>query len=246
MDENDLILVFDKVLIPWENVLIHNNVESANTFYAYSGFTHRFALQGCTRFAVKLDFLAGLLLKSVEMTGTEGFRGVQTQVGGALAWRSLFRATTDSTVNNLQPWEEGTVLPSLDARRRLSHRGHQGLSEDPVVAPGHVGLGFVLVAAVIMGAAPDPAVELEAPGMIGAYERALARHRFAEQARTPVGADIVEDADGAALLPNQDHRAAGHVRGSRIADVWNIAGVAGEGPGARELTTSQIEPSRPM
>ena len=96
LDENDSILILDKVLIPWGDVLIYRDVQAANDFYALSGFTHRFALQGCTRLAVKLDFIAGLLMKSVEMTGTDGFRGVQAQVGEVLAWRSMFWSITDS------------------------------------------------------------------------------------------------------------------------------------------------------
>jgi 4-hydroxyphenylacetate 3-monooxygenase len=115
MDENDAILVLDDVLIPWEDLFIYRDIEAANAFYALSGFTHRFAQQACTRFAVKLDFLAGLLLKAVEMTGTKDFRGVQAHVGEVLAWRNLFWSITDSQVSNVSPWLNGAVLPNLDA-----------------------------------------------------------------------------------------------------------------------------------
>ena len=115
LDENDSILILDKVLIPWEDVLIYRDVQAANDFYALSGFTHRFALQGCTRLAVKLDFIAGLLMKSVEMTGTDGFRGVQAQVGEVLAWRSMFWSITDSMAHNPEPWIDGAMLPNLEA-----------------------------------------------------------------------------------------------------------------------------------
>jgi 4-hydroxyphenylacetate 3-monooxygenase len=114
LDENDTILVLDKVLIPWENILIYGDVDAAAAFYARSGFTHRFTLQACTRLAVKLDFLAGLLLKSVEMTGTQDFRGVQVQVGEVIAWRHMFWALTDSMISRPEPWENGTVLPNLE------------------------------------------------------------------------------------------------------------------------------------
>ena len=115
LDENDSILIFDKVLIPWEDVLIYRDVQAANDFYARSGFTHRFAIQGCTRLAVKLDFIAGILLKAVEMTGTDAFRGVQAQVGEVLAWRSMFWSITDSMSRNPEPWLNGAMLPNLEA-----------------------------------------------------------------------------------------------------------------------------------
>src|SRR5882672_3895073 len=58
-DENDAILVFDKVLVPWENVFIYEDVERSNAFFTHSGFHPRAMFQGCTRLAVKLDFIAG-------------------------------------------------------------------------------------------------------------------------------------------------------------------------------------------
>jgi 4-hydroxyphenylacetate 3-monooxygenase len=37
-DENDSILVFDKVLVPWENIFIYGDVEKQNNFFPFSGF----------------------------------------------------------------------------------------------------------------------------------------------------------------------------------------------------------------
>ena len=79
MDENDSILIFDKVLVPYENVFAYGDIEKVNNFFPRSGFLPRFMFQGCTRLAVKMDFLAGLLLKAVEATGAKDFRGVQAQ-----------------------------------------------------------------------------------------------------------------------------------------------------------------------
>ncbi len=115
LDENDSVLIFDKVLIPWENVLLYRDVEGAANFYGGSGFTHRFSLQGCTRLGVKLDFIAGCLLKAVEMTGTKDYRGVQAQVGEVLAWRNMVWSLTEAMAAKVEPWVEGTVLPSLEA-----------------------------------------------------------------------------------------------------------------------------------
>ena len=62
-DENDAIFVADNAFIPWENVFIHRDVERLKAFYPRSGFVNGFTLQGCTRLAVKLEFIAGLLLE---------------------------------------------------------------------------------------------------------------------------------------------------------------------------------------
>ncbi len=66
LDENDAVFIFDKVLVPWENVFCYD-VEKANDFYHVSGFVYRALLQGRIRFAVKLDFACGLFLKGLEM-----------------------------------------------------------------------------------------------------------------------------------------------------------------------------------
>jgi 4-hydroxyphenylacetate 3-monooxygenase len=113
-DENDTIFILDRVKIPWENVFIYGDAEKASTFFPGSGFLHRFTFHGCTRLAVKLDFLAGLLMKGVEATGTKDFRGIQTRVGEVLAWRNMFWGLTDAMAGNPDAWKDGAVLPKLD------------------------------------------------------------------------------------------------------------------------------------
>jgi 4-hydroxyphenylacetate 3-monooxygenase len=115
LDENDTIFVLDKVFVPWENVFIYGDLDKASTFFPRSGFLPRFTYQGCTRLAVKLDFLAGLLLKALEITGTKDFRGVQSRVGEVLAWRNMIWSLTDSMAHNPDPWVGDTVLPNLNA-----------------------------------------------------------------------------------------------------------------------------------
>ncbi|MDX3190776.1 4-hydroxyphenylacetate 3-hydroxylase N-terminal domain-containing protein [Streptomyces sp. MN03-5084-2B] len=112
LDENDTILVLDKVLIPWENVFIYGNLGKVQLFTGRSGFPERFTFHGCTRLAVKLEFIAGLLAKAVEVTGVKDFRGVQTRLGEVLAWRNLFWGLSDAAARNPVPWTGGAVLPN--------------------------------------------------------------------------------------------------------------------------------------
>jgi 4-hydroxyphenylacetate 3-monooxygenase len=114
LDENDSIIVFDNVFIPWENVFCHADVEKANNFFPRSGFLPRFMFHGCSRLAVKMDFLAGLLLKGVASTGVKDFRGVQAQVGEVLAFRNLFWGLTDAMARTPEPWTPGYVNPNLN------------------------------------------------------------------------------------------------------------------------------------
>jgi aromatic ring hydroxylase len=112
LDENDTILVLDKVLIPWENVFIYGDLGKVQLFTGQSGFVERFTFHGCTRLAVKLEFIAGLLAKALEITGTADFRGVQTRLGEVLAWRNLFCGLSDAAVRNPVEWRNGALLPN--------------------------------------------------------------------------------------------------------------------------------------
>ncbi len=114
-DENDAIFVFDNAFIPWENVLIHRDIDRLKSFYPRSGFFQGFTLQGCTRLAVKLDFIAGLLYRAVRTTGVDAFRTVQAQIGEVIGWRNLFWSLTDAMAHNPEPWIDGAVLPNSRA-----------------------------------------------------------------------------------------------------------------------------------
>ncbi|MEA2956610.1 MAG: 4-hydroxyphenylacetate 3-monooxygenase, partial [Alphaproteobacteria bacterium] len=114
LDENDAVFILDKVLVPWENVFVYGDVEKANNFFPRTGFLPRFVVHGCTRLAVKLDFIAGLLLKAVEAAGTKDYRGVQANVGEVIAWRNLFWALSDAMVRDPRPWIGDYLLPNMD------------------------------------------------------------------------------------------------------------------------------------
>ena len=114
LDENDAIFILDKVLVPWENVFVYGDVEKANNFFPRTGFLPRFVVHGCTRLAVKLDFICGLLLKAVEASGTKDYRGVQANVGEAIAWRNMFWGLSDAMVRDPKPWIGDYVLPNME------------------------------------------------------------------------------------------------------------------------------------
>jgi 4-hydroxyphenylacetate 3-monooxygenase len=120
LDENDSILVLDKVLIPWDHVFIYGDLAKAHMFTGYSGFTERTTFHGCTRLAVKLEFIAGLLAKALETTGTRNFRGVETRLGEVLAWRNLFWGLSEASARRPTPWTNGAVLP--DPQFGLAYR----------------------------------------------------------------------------------------------------------------------------
>ncbi|MBY4638633.1 4-hydroxyphenylacetate 3-hydroxylase family protein [Gluconacetobacter entanii] len=119
-DENDAILVLDNVFVPWEDVLVLRDAKKIMSFHPASGFMHGYCFQGCTRFAVKLDFLAGALAKALRCTGGDAFRGNQAALGEVIAFRHMFWAFSNAMARNPVEWVNGAVLPNLEAA--LSYR----------------------------------------------------------------------------------------------------------------------------
>ena len=114
-DENDAIFVLENVFVPWENVLVHRDVERIKNFYPKSGFVPGLCFQGCARFAVKLDFMAGLLSRALYTTGGDLFRGNQALLGEVVAWRNLMWSLSDAMIANPEPWVADSVLPNMQA-----------------------------------------------------------------------------------------------------------------------------------
>ena len=114
-DENDAIFVFDNAFIPWEDVLLHRDLEKLKIFFPQSGFLAGYQFQGCTRLAVKLDFLVGVIAKALRTTGADDFRGNQAMLGEIIAWRNLFWALTDAMAASPTPWVGGAVLPNVQS-----------------------------------------------------------------------------------------------------------------------------------
>lgn len=132
MDENDAVFVFDKVEVPWENLFAYGDPDQINGFMPKTGFIQRFTFQGCIRLAVKLDFIAGLLLKALEISGTQDFRGVQARAGEVIGWRNLFWALVDGMMHNPDHGPDGSVLPKMDyglAYRMFMAQGYPRVKE---------------------------------------------------------------------------------------------------------------------
>lgn len=114
-DENDAIITFDNVLVPWENVLIYRDSERVKRFFHATGFANGFLFHGCTRFAVKLDFIAGLLAKALRATGGGAHRGNRALLGEVIAWSHTFWSLSAAMASDPDPWEGGAVMPSRRA-----------------------------------------------------------------------------------------------------------------------------------
>lgn len=111
LDENDSVLILDRALVPWENVFCYG-AERANAWMLGSGFTERLCFQAVVRFAVKLEFFAGLLDKALVVNGTHTSASAQEALGEILMWRNLFAGLADGMIEHATPWTDGALQPN--------------------------------------------------------------------------------------------------------------------------------------
>jgi 4-hydroxyphenylacetate 3-monooxygenase len=84
-DEVDTTVVFDDVLVPWEQVFIDRNVDLVNAQFHDSPSHTTANFQALVRFGVKLELMAGLALRLAEVQTAAGDPSVQATLGGDIA-----------------------------------------------------------------------------------------------------------------------------------------------------------------
>jgi 4-hydroxyphenylacetate 3-monooxygenase len=88
-DEVDTLLIFDDVLIPWEDVLFYRHTKAATFIRAT---LHRYSAFAFVQRNIKLaDFMIGAALFNVKQTGLDTQQAVQEKLPN---WRATARAST--------------------------------------------------------------------------------------------------------------------------------------------------------
>jgi 4-hydroxyphenylacetate 3-monooxygenase len=85
LDENDALIVFDDVFIPWERVFIYQDVDrSFRQWWETPSFTYMMN-HGATRAWTKLEFLVGLGIKVTKANNTHRLAPVRAALGRMIA-----------------------------------------------------------------------------------------------------------------------------------------------------------------
>jgi anthranilate 3-monooxygenase (FAD) / 4-hydroxyphenylacetate 3-monooxygenase len=91
-EEADCLVVFDDVLIPWDRVFLHGNVELANKVYTDTNVRQHTAHQTGVRGLVKMQFIVGVAMKLAQTVKIDGFMHVQQKLGELVAATETCRA----------------------------------------------------------------------------------------------------------------------------------------------------------
>lgn len=109
-EEIDTLLIFDDVFIPWENVLFHRSLESAqyirNTLHRYSAFNY------VLRILKRADYLIGAALLNVEQTGLTKLPAVREKLAQLITYRETINAHLTAAVADAQQSPGGLMMPN--------------------------------------------------------------------------------------------------------------------------------------
>ncbi|MEH6542941.1 MAG: 4-hydroxyphenylacetate 3-hydroxylase N-terminal domain-containing protein [Porticoccaceae bacterium] len=115
-DEMDATVIFDNVLVPWDRVFLHEDINFLNRMYKDTRMRELTAHQTNTRLEVKLGFLYAVALRMAEATGVIDRPDIVEKLGEAAVQVEVIRNTTRSAEAQatLDP-ENGVLYPDLTA-----------------------------------------------------------------------------------------------------------------------------------
>ena len=109
-DEVDALVIFDNVLIPWENVLFYRHTKAAafirSTLHRYSAFAY---VQRTLKLA---DMMIGAALFNVKQTGLEKQPAVQEKLAKIATWRENINAHLTSSITLAEKSPAGLLMPN--------------------------------------------------------------------------------------------------------------------------------------
>ena len=116
-DEIDALVIFDDVLVPWENVLFYRHTRSAtlmrSILHRYSIFTF---LQRILKFA---DMMIGATLFNIKQTGLEKQPAIQEKLATLAVWREGINAHLTASITLTEKSPGGLCMPN----QSLLHAG---------------------------------------------------------------------------------------------------------------------------
>ncbi len=109
-DEVDTLLVFDNVVIPWENVLFYRHTKAAAFIRAT---LHRYSAYAFVQRILKMaDMMIGAALWNVRQTGLHNQQAVQEKLSQLAVYREGINAHLTGAIATAQPSPGGLLMPN--------------------------------------------------------------------------------------------------------------------------------------
>jgi anthranilate 3-monooxygenase (FAD)/4-hydroxyphenylacetate 3-monooxygenase len=111
-EEMDAVLVFNDVLVPWDRVFLHNNVEAANLLYPKTGIAQQPAHQSGVRGLIKLQFATEVACKIADSIGVDVYLNVQNDLGELVQAVETIRALLKVAEYEHEVTATGEAMPA--------------------------------------------------------------------------------------------------------------------------------------
>lgn len=109
VDEVDTMIVFDDVLIPWEDVFFHQHIEAAAFIRAT---LHRYSIYPfILRHLRWADYILGFAHAGARQTGTKMHQGVREKIAEIAAYREGINAFLVAAIELAEPSPGGLLMP---------------------------------------------------------------------------------------------------------------------------------------
>jgi len=112
-DEQDAVVVFDDVLVPWKRVFLVEDPERANRMNEVTQSVVFMSEQATVREVVKSEFLLGLVVLLAETIGVDQFPHVQEKIAEAMMTVETMKALLGSSSSNGRVNEWGIFAPDF-------------------------------------------------------------------------------------------------------------------------------------
>ncbi|HEV2137460.1 MAG TPA: 4-hydroxyphenylacetate 3-monooxygenase, oxygenase component [Nitrososphaerales archaeon] len=110
-DEQDAVVVFDDVLVPWERVFILEDPDKANRVNEATDAIVFMAQQATVREAAKAEFMAGLVTLVAETIGADQFPQVQERISEILLTAEMMKSFLTASEANAKVNKWGLMTP---------------------------------------------------------------------------------------------------------------------------------------
>ncbi|MDB5838542.1 MAG: 4-hydroxyphenylacetate 3-monooxygenase, oxygenase subunit [Herminiimonas sp.] len=131
-EEPDALLIFDDVLVPWDRVFLHGNVELANAMLIEASVRNHTGHQTGVRAIAKMQLAVGTAMEVAEAVKANGFLHVQQMLGEIIGYIELAKSCVVRAEVEFETSANGTVRPSftpLQTLRGLMSRAYPRIIE---------------------------------------------------------------------------------------------------------------------
>lgn len=118
-EESDALLIFDDVLVPWDRVFLHGNVDLANRMYSETALRNHTAHQTAARAIAKMQLAVGVAMAVAETVKSNGFLHVQEMLGECIGYIELAKSCVVRSEVEFERTPAGTIRASFTPLQTL-------------------------------------------------------------------------------------------------------------------------------